>query len=279
MIKRIYSAVARRAGALTLRMLAPDLRAQVLEKISDEMVTETAVPGGVIRFFTPSPLLRTRAVSVLSKESDMIEWLDAMPDGSVLWDIGANVGVFSLYAAVRKHATVLAFEPAAANFQVLTRNIQLNGVSDRVTAYCLALSGRTQLGVLNLPSHAMGAALSQFGERGETSRYLDNANSDIVQGMIGYAVDEFVAQFSPPLPTHLKMDVDGLELPILQGAAKFLREPRLRSMMIEISISNTAEREQALALIQAAGFRLVSQGESQGSQTERAANHLFVRQT
>lgn len=270
--------MARRAGAWSLRMLRPDWRARVLEQLSEEMVAETAVPGGRIKFYTPSPLLRSRAQSLLTKEADMIEWMDSMPEGSVLWDIGANVGVFSLYAAICRRATVVAFEPAAANFQVLTRNIELNGVSDRLTAYCLALSGKTQLGLLNLPSHAMGAALSQFGQRGEMSRYLESANNGIVQGMIGYAVDEFVAHFSPVLPTHLKMDVDGLELPILQGAPKFLREPRLRSMMIELSISNTAERGQALAIIQAAGFRLVSQGEGQGSQTERAANHLFVRQ-
>jgi FkbM family methyltransferase len=277
MIKRIYSALARRGGALPLKLLGPDLRAQVLEKLSDEMVTETRVPGGRIRFYTPSTLLQWRAASVLTKETDMIEWIAGMSKSSVLWDIGANVGVFSLYAAVCQAAKVLAFEPAAANFEVLTRNVQLNGVSDRVTAYCLAFAGRTELGVLNLPSHAMGAALSQFGKRGEVSRYLEGAEANIVQGMIGYSVDEFVAQFSPLLPTHLKMDVDGLELPILQGAARFIREPGLLSMMVELSVSNTGERDQAVALIEAAGFHLVSQGEIQGTENERAANHLFMR--
>ena len=43
---------------MSLRMLKPDLRAQVLEKLSEEMITETAVPGGRIKFYTPSPLLR-----------------------------------------------------------------------------------------------------------------------------------------------------------------------------------------------------------------------------
>src|SRR5262249_45367950 len=115
---------------------------------SEEMVRTAAIPDGAIRFFAPSPLLLSRADSALSKEADMIQWIDSFDDGAVFWDIGANVGVFSLYAGVRQRVSVLAFEPLAANFHVLTRNIQLNQLCDRVTAYCVALSEQTRLGTL-----------------------------------------------------------------------------------------------------------------------------------
>jgi len=171
---------------------------------------------------------------------------------------------------------VLAFEPAAANFHVLSRNIQLNQLNE-VTAYCVALSEATELGVLNLASPEMGMALSQFGKFGETSRYWTGGVAPAVQGMVGFAVDEFVARFTPPFPNYFKMDVDGLELPILRGAARTLRDPRLRSLMIELSLSNQEENSEAMHLLAEAGWKLVARGEPQGAAGESAANHFFER--
>ena len=205
----------------------------------------------------------------------MIQWIDGLEEGAVLWDIGANVGVFSLYAASRRKARVLAFEPSAANFYVLSRNIQINGLNT-VAAYCVALAGVTELGVLNLGSAELGAALSQFGKAGELSRYLTRGEAT-GHGMVGFTVDEFIQRFNPPFPEHLKMDVDGLEWPILQGATKTLADSRLRSAMIELSLTDKAERDCALELLDGCGLRFVSHGEAQGTVTERAANHLFVR--
>lgn len=206
----------------------------------------------------------------------MIRWIDTMDAGSVLWDIGANVGVFTLYAAMRRKAQVLAFEPSAANYYVLTRNICLNNLTARATAYCVALSGATELGVLNIGSSELGGAMSQFGRSGEKSRYWTGGDSD-AHGMVGMTVDDFIERFNPPFPTHLKMDVDGLEWPILQGATRTLADPRLQSAMIELSLTDTEERERALRLLAASGLRFISHGEVQGTATEKAANHLFER--
>lgn len=275
-VNRIVSGVSRRLAALPLRFLSPDWRAQVLESLNEKMISTAPVPGGVIYFFAPSPLLRARAATLLSKEADTIRWIDSFEENSVLWDIGANVGVFSLYAAVCRKVNVLAFEPSAANFHVLARNIQLNRLSERVAAYCLAFSEFTQLGVLNLASPQMGGALSQFGHVGQMSRYAHQA-SGVVHGMIGLAIDEFISTFNPPFPNQIKMDVDGLELPILRGATQTLRDPRLRSLMVELSLTNKEENNSAIRLLAEAGWRLVNSGESQGSDTERAANHFFER--
>ena len=69
-----------------------------------------------------------------------MEWIDRMNDGSVLWDIGANVGIYSIYAAVSKRANVIAFEPSIFNLEFLARNINLNHVADRVSIVPLPLS-------------------------------------------------------------------------------------------------------------------------------------------
>ena len=171
-----------------------------------------------MRFITPTPLLQVRASSALSKEPDTIEWIERFEPSDVFWDVGANVGVFSLYAAMRRGVRVLAFEPSADNYMVLCKNIDINALGDRIIAYCVALAGNTELGLLNLASRDMGAALHQFGRQGETSRYCNGGRDTFAQGMLGYTIDDLIRQFQPPFPTRLKLDVDGLEWQILQGA-------------------------------------------------------------
>ena len=275
-VSRLVSATAG-LTALPLKAIGLRSRARVLEPLTEDMISVTTIPGGQIRFFTPSPLLISRAVSVLSKEPDTIRWIDGFDDRAVFWDVGANVGVYSLYAAVRKAVSVLSFEPSAANFHVLSKNIELNQLCERITAYCVALSGQTRLGVLNIASSSMGAALSQFGRPGEMSPWSEGQRGATTHGMIGFAIDEFVAQFDPPFPDYLKLDVDGLELPILQGASRTLRDPRLQSIMVELSLTHNDDSHEARSLIEGAGLRFVSRGATQSTQTESGANHLFMR--
>lgn len=272
----IFRRAARQLAMLPLRALDAEMRTEVVDRLSSSAVAHAPTAGGELVFYAPSPLLRSRAASVLTKEPDTIAWLDGLTDRDVLWDVGANVGAYSLYAAAHARCAVLAFEPSAANFFVLTRNIQLNGMADRIIAYCVALSGATGLGALNLDSPELGTAMSQFGRVGDASRYSAKAHP-LWHGMIGFTVDDFVATFGAVFPTHLKLDVDGLENPILRGARRTLADRRLRSAMIEISVSQADERQEALALMRDSGFALASQGSVQGVSGEQAANHLFVK--
>jgi FkbM family methyltransferase len=185
--------------------------------------------------------------------------------------------VFSLYAARRRGARVLAFEPSADNYMVLCKNVEMNDLGDRIVPYCIALAGNTELGVLNSPSRQMGAALHQFGRRGEISRYWDGGISSFAQGMVGFTIDDFIRQFRPPFPTRMKLDVDGLEWPILQGAKLTIRDQRLQSVMAELPVSDEIERDRAIAWLSNAGFDLVQRGEVQESGGASAANYFFAR--
>ena len=268
--------IVRRAASLPLEAIGPDIRAEAIDNMARVSIATAEVPGGTLKFYAPSPLLRSRARNLLHKEPDTIAWLNSLPADAVLWDVGANVGVFSIYAAAVRGCHVVAFEPSAANFFVLTRNIQLNQLSDRATAYCVALSGASGLGTLNLDSPAFGSAMSQFGCAGEASRYAIGADR-VTHGMVGFTIDDFIRQYAPPFPTHIKLDVDGLEWPILQGAAATLRDARLRSLIVELSLTQSHEREQATAFLNGCGLAFVSRGEAQASAGEQAANHRFDR--
>ena len=275
-ITRLVSAIARRFAVLPMQMLDGDTHAEVLQLLTDRAVVSTNGGAVSLKFFAPTPLLRARATGMLTKEPDTISWIDGFDASAVLWDVGANVGVFTLYAAATRRCRVLAFEPSAANFFAISRNVELNALADRVTAYCIAVAPATELGVINLDSPDIGTAMSQFGKPGDASRYA-SGRRPIVQGVAGITLDDLVARFQAPLPTHLKIDVDGLELPILHGGRAVLRRPELREVMVELSLTDHAERARAMELMTDSGFRLRSQGAAQGAGGEQAANHLFVR--
>lgn len=276
-LTQLASSGLRRAASLPVELLSLRARAGAVERLSEGMLTTIETRGGPIHFFCPSPLLASRAETLLTKEPDTIQWIDSFAEQSVFWDVGANVGVYSLYAATKPGIAVLSFEPLAANFHVLSRNIQLNDFAGRVIAYCVALSGTTELGMLNMESPAMGSALTQFGQLGEMSPYCTKGTNGSAHGMIGFSVDDFIDQFHPDFPNYIKLDVDGLEWSILQGARKTLSDSRLRSLMVELSLSNEDERALALALLHDFGFSLISVGAGQATDAGEGANHLFER--
>jgi FkbM family methyltransferase len=267
----------RELASLPLRMMPEFQRGLALEKMTSLMVSRVDVPAGSLLFTTPTPLLQARAKSIMTKEPDTIRWIDEFKPSDVFWDIGANVGVFGLYAARQRGVLVLAFEPSADNYAVLCRNIEINAFEDQVIPYCVALVGGTKLGVLNSPSREMGASLHQFGQKGQTSRYWNGGNTTSAQGVVGFSIDDFIEQFRPPFPTRLKIDVDGLEWPILQGARNTLCDRRLKSVMAELPLSDEGERNRAIRWLSDAGLDLLSVGEAQESGGERAANHFFSR--
>lgn len=89
----------------------------------------------------------------------------------MLWDIGANIGLFSIYAALRPDVPVVAFEPAAGSYAALNENLVLNGMDDRISGYPVALAGESRLDVFNMASTVAGTALQGFGtERDQLER-------------------------------------------------------------------------------------------------------------
>lgn len=274
-IRSTLGGLARALARAGIRALGPRSGAEVVSTAAEEMVHVAPTPAGELRFLASSPLLLDRALGALAKEPDTIAWIDSFAEGSVMWDIGANVGVYSLYAAARR-CKVLAFEPSASNFFVLSRNVELNRLAGSVSAYCVALSGKTGLGFMNLSSPSPGMAMNQFGPKGESSPYWEGAPGG-AHGMVGFTVDEFVARFAPAFPNHVKLDVDGLELAILEGAVATLSDLRVLSVSAELAVNDSGQRDAAIRLLAGCGLRLASTGAVQGEGALKAANHRFER--
>ena len=202
---------------------------------------------------TSMPERKWRARSC-AKEPFTVRWIqESIGKDDVLYDIGANVGTFSLIAAMSRGASVVAFEPGYANFARLCENIQLNGCSGDIIPVPLPLSDAPGLLSFNYRSlepgqsrHVLGDAAFVPGPR-STSTY--------VQPVCATTLDRAVADFGLQPPNHLKIDVDGSEVRVLKGAGAVLRGAQLRTVLIE----SDAEQWDALAAeFTAAGFALTA---------------------
>lgn len=189
-----------------------------------------------------------------AKEPETVSWIgQSLKPGEVFYDVGANVGAYSLIAGklAGPSGAVYAFEPAAATFAKLVRNVQLNGLSEIVVPFNIALSERPDVLHLQLSNSVSGAAMHTLGRNGQT------APGGVSQSVLAYPVDRMIQELGLRPPNHLKVDVDGAELAVLKGATSTLREPGLRSVLIEVEEGEPIT-EEIVSEIEAAGFSLDS---------------------
>ena len=93
---------------------------------------------GIINFRVDSPGSVPQDPDSNRSEPETFEWIRRyLKTEEVLWDIGANIGVFSLYAALNKENNVLSIEPSAESYATLNANIRLNGLDKYIKALCL----------------------------------------------------------------------------------------------------------------------------------------------
>ena len=201
---------------------------------------------------TAEPELRWRAFAC-AKEPWTVEWLQqSLRGGDVLYDVGANVGAFSLIAAKHCGATVVAFEPGYATFARLCENVQLNGCADRIIPVPLPLSDRS--GILGLQYRSLDPGQSRHRMGDTTWRPEDSAKPKrYVQPVCAITLDAAVSTFELPLPVAMKIDVDGPEMRVLRGASSLLASPGLRSLLVEI---DPDQFDDVQALLADAGFVL-----------------------
>lgn len=141
-----------------------------------------------------------------------------MKKDETFYDIGGNVGVYTIYAGVRG-VQVLSFEPEASNYYVLNKNISLNQIQKNVKAYNIALSDNNTIDSLKITSHQPGSAHTTFGENDHLKQ--NNHQTIFEQGALALTLDKFVYDFNMPIPHHIKIDVDGIEGKLLKVHQNF----------------------------------------------------------
>jgi len=169
------------------------------------------------------------------KEPDTVQWIETfMKPGDTFYDIGANVGAYSLVAAkfFQGAVRVYAFEPAFLNYTQLCRNLILNRCHEIVIPLSVALSDTTRIDAFNYHDLLAGGSLHTFGEA--VDHKGERFEPVLKQPVLGYRTDDLIDQFKLPVPNHIKIDVDGIEFSVLRGAERTLSNVELRSIVVEL---------------------------------------------
>jgi FkbM family methyltransferase len=227
--------------------------------IHQEMITkimrrnvEVFYRGHTLRYSVPNNLNDYRIKTFATKEPETLEWIESFSPGGVLWDVGANIGLYSTYAAISKKCKVFAFEPSVFNLELLARNIELNNLQESICIVPVALSNKNGASMFKMSNTEWGGALSTFGQSfGQDGQPLKQL---FEYQTVGFSMDDILALLKIPQPQYLKIDVDGIEHFILRGGMSTLA--RVESVMVEINDAFSYQADESRALMEMAGLTL-----------------------
>lgn len=192
------------------------------------------VDGINIKALIPNDFVRDRYVDILTTEPETIDWINSFSTGEVFWDVGANVGIYSIYAHLVKQIRVVAFEPEASNYYLLNKNIRLNELSDLI-AYPAGLFSHTKLSKLFLSRDFEGWACNSIEQN--VDPFLHSRQQAITQGSICIKGDDAIEVFGIDRPAYIKIDVDGFEHLVLEGMKNLLSSGHVKSLMVELNFN------------------------------------------
>ncbi len=177
----------------------------------------------------------------LHEAEDMAFVLHFLRPGDVFYDIGANIGSYSLLAAAAGVGQIVGFEPSLETSRRYQRNIALNALGDRVSIHRLALGDR------------VGGV--SFTQGADTTNHVVASGEAVesVETVSMRCFDEFYARGQP---SFIKLDVEGFEPMVLAGAREALKDPALMGLLVEDNGSDRRYSAECPAseLIRAAGF-------------------------
>jgi FkbM family methyltransferase len=157
----------------------------------------------------------------------------------VLWDIGANVGLYSVYAA-KKGVQVVAIEPSVFNLEFLVRNICMNELEERILVLPMAVGTKIPcFETLSLASASWGDSGNSYATRNDSRGQV--GRFDISYKVPGVPLDSLTSLFGTPAPDHVKIDVDGIEADIVESGARTFS--KVTSVLVEVpEIAGSGER-------------------------------------
>jgi FkbM family methyltransferase len=212
-------------------------------------------------------------------EPELLNWIDDFDPDSVYFDLGASIGHFSLYAAMRRRSKVVCFEPEAQNFATLELNHFFNRMRlpHPLKAFNIALSNTKAVGSIAIKHYGAGehqkslSAFTRASSEPETESHR--------QAVLCYPLDVLCAEFGLPRPRYIKIDVDGSELAVVEGAREILAHDDCRQLFIELD-ENEEDTEKTQVLIADIGMTLkqkVPVKRGRGGHYEGLFNCIFVR--
>lgn len=163
-----------------------------------------------------------RKESFFSKEPETIEWIKSFTDGDTFYDIGANIGIYSLFfCSLYPHGHCFAFEPSKGNCARLFENVHMNGFTN-ITPFNWAVSNC--IGKVTFEENS-----TEIGSSGGQVKYTLNEKGVFV------TLIDMLAYFLK-MPNHIKIDIDGQEGAVIDGMICTISKPEVKSILVEFDL-------------------------------------------
>jgi len=226
--------------------------------------------------YTPNNTCRIRANNFSTKEPETLAWIDQYGGDGALFDVGANIGLYSIYYASTKKSAVVAFEPSFFNVAELAKNIAINKLTGLIKIVTNPLTNFNQFAEFSLSSIDIGGSQSAFGvDYGFNGEAIEKF---LTYQTLGFTLDElFHIGALKDYPTLIKIDVDGIEHLILSGAVNTLKNPICRSVLIEVLDAFTEQASVVKEIMENAGFTLKAKMHSDMLNADDSYNQIWVK--
>ena len=203
-------------------------------------------------FYVPNRLTKYRVDTFHTKEPETLNWIEKFSKDSTFWDVGANIGLYSCFAARVKDCNVYAFEPSVFNLEILAKNIFINNLSDKITVISLPLIDKLSETEFKMTMTDWGGSTSTFGEdyKYDGSKIQKVFNYKTV----GLSIDECVTNLKIKQPDYIKIDVDGIEHLILKGGGHTLS--KAKGVLVEVDENFGLQVDKTKEYLTKSGFRL-----------------------
>jgi FkbM family methyltransferase len=170
-----------------------------------------------------------RATSLFTKEPGTIKWISKFKPDSIMYDIGANMGVYTVYAGKLCKA-IYCFEPHLGGCMSLMRNVQANGFK-HVKVSSIALHNKCGFFNFGYYSTTPASSNSQLNDKYEFKPVQ-------TEYKCSWTTDRLIQDGVIPPANYIKIDVDGNELLILEGMVNLLQHEALESVQSEVCEGN-----------------------------------------
>ena len=265
---------------LIIKIIKKDFLLKLKEFYEGKCYTTIKILNKNLVFFTPNHLTKWLINTMLTKEPETINWINSFKKKKIiLWDIGANLGLYSIYAAI-KHRNILiySFEPSVNNLRILSRNIFINDLEKKIIINQIPLTNKkNKYLTMNQSSFIEGDALNTFGEK------FNEKKKNLIHNyqIYGTTIDSLVDAKSTQLPNYIKLDVDGIEHLILSGGKKLLKNKNILSIIIEINDKFKKQHKSIFKILESCNFKLYKKEQNHNllKSTEYANtfNYTFVK--
>ena len=237
-----------------------------------------------VNFFIPNQLTDWRIETFFTKEPETLEWIDSFEkkDKIIFWDIGANIGLYSIYSVLRnENVSTISFEPSTSNLRVLSRNISINNLENKIKILSAPLSNKeNQFLTMNEGDFIEGGALNTFGENYDFAGEL--FDSKMKYKILGTTIKNLLDNNILEIPNYIKIDVDGIEHLILEGAGEYLKDKRIKSLSIEINEDFKEQYNKVIEIMDQNEFKLLHKKHNDemfndSKKFSKIFNYVFIR--